>query len=185
MTVDIEGIGEVLVERSAKARRLSITVRPSRVRVAVPAGIPLSRGRDFAIEKKDWIRHHLERVEWLCRAHDQECGHIPPLPDIPSARRKIVERLEELSTIHALPYRGVSVRSQRTRWGSCSVHGRISLNINLARLPERLMDYVILHELLHTRIRGHGKEFWKALDALVGDARAMRGEIQRYAGILG
>jgi predicted metal-dependent hydrolase len=57
----------------------------------------------------------------------------------------------------------------------------ISLNINLVRLPEGLMDYVIIHELLHTKIRGHGNRFWQRLDMLVGDARGQRKELRKYS----
>lgn len=185
MTVFVEGVGEVLVEHSTRARRMSITVRASRVRVAVPEGIPLSRGGEFALGRRAWIRRHLERMRSMCSAHEREGGSLPHLGNVSSARQKIIERLEELSVQHDLPYRRVTVRSQRTRWGSCSLHGSISLNINLARLPSELLDYVILHELLHTRIRGHGKDFWQRLDMLVGDARGLRKELGKYSIILG
>ena len=85
---------------------------------------------------------------------------------------------------YCLPYAGVTVRNQKTRWGSCSMRGTISLNINLARLPGVLMDYVILHELLHTKVRGHGNGFWQRLDMLVGDARGLRGELGKYSSAL-
>ena len=181
MTVFLDGITEVIVEHSTKARRMSITVQPSRVRVAVPSAMPLSLGREFALARRDWIRSHLERMGSLHRTWVETMTGLPSLDDPAAARQKIIKRLKELSERYAMPYRRVSVRRQRTRWGSCGMHGSISLNINLARLPSELMDYVILHELLHTRIRGHGREFWQRLDMLVGDARALRKELGRYS----
>lgn len=180
----VEGVGDVLVERSERARRMSITVRASRVRVAVPVGVPLSRGRDFALSRVDWIRRHLERMRCMAVARRGERGGPAPLRDIPGARQKIIDRLAELSDLFALPYRGVTIRSQKTRWGSCSGAGTLSLNINLARLPDVLMDYVILHELVHTRVRGHGSLFWKRLEMLIADARGLRRELGRYGFLL-
>lgn len=181
----MDGVGEILVEHSARALRVSITVRPWRVRVAVPAGIPLSRGRDLALEKEAWIRSHIDRMRSLARARASTAGSLPPLEDPTAARERIVGRLEELSKLYGFPYARVTVRNQKTRWGSCSVRGAISLNINLARLPEELMDYVILHELVHTRIRGHGSEFWSRLDMLVSDARSLRRALRQYSTELG
>ena len=91
-----------------------------------------------------------------------------PRIDTVKAGAALAERLEELARLHNFKYRNVSIRNQRTRWGSCSGKDNISLNINLARLPAELSDYVILHELLHTRIKNHGKGFWTELDRYVG-----------------
>jgi predicted metal-dependent hydrolase len=176
----IDGVGEVLVEHSKRARRLRITVRPSGVRVAVPMGVVLSRGRSFALANKEWIRGHLLRIDTIAMVHAESAKGIEVITNKKEAREKIVKRLHELSALHGLPYGRVMVRNQRTRWGSCSARGTISLNIKLARLPEELMDYVILHELLHTRIRGHTREFWRGLDALVGDAGGLRKELRSY-----
>jgi predicted metal-dependent hydrolase len=177
----IDGVGEVLVERSRRARRMSISVRPSRVRVAVPVGISLSRGKDFAYANSGWIGRHLRRLESLARTQAGKACNLPPMTDRETARKKIIVRLDELAAQHGLPYTHVSVRNQKTHWGSCSMRGAISLNINLARLPVKLMDYVIIHELLHTKIKGHGKDFWQRLDTLVGDACWLRKELRKYS----
>jgi predicted metal-dependent hydrolase len=74
----------------------------------------------------------------------------------------------------------VSVRSQRTRWGSCSRNGNISLNLRLVLLPEDLADYVILHELVHTRIPNHGRGFWEELGRHVGNGKAFASRLREY-----
>lgn len=181
MVCSIEGVGEVLIEHSKRARRLSLSVMPGRVRVAVPRGVALERGRDFAVSRKDWIRHHCGRMKSIMEARSASTKDLPPIADQYAAMRKILDRLEVLSTRHNMPYARAIVRNQKTRWGSCSMQKTISLNINLARLPGHLMDYVIVHELLHTRIRGHGPDFWYSLDSLLGDARALRKELRGYS----
>ncbi len=177
----IEGVGPVLIEHSKRARRMSITVRPGGVRVAVPQGVSLERGRDFALARKDWIGHHCRRMALMVRAGAASSSGLPPLTDRPAARSRIVRRLDELSARYNLPYAAVTVRNQKTRWGSCGVRKTISLNINLARLPGELMDYVIVHELFHTKVRGHGRAFWKGLERLLPRALELRRELGRYS----
>ncbi len=177
----IDGVGPVLIEHSNRARRMSISVSPGGVRVAVPQGVSLRRGKDFALSRKDWIRHHCGRMELMVEAGSASSSGLPPLTDRQAARNRIVRRLDELSARYNLPYATVTVRSQKTRWGSCGVRKTISLNINLARLPGRLMDYVIVHELLHTKIRGHGSEFWRCLGRILPHALELRKELGRYS----
>ncbi|MGB6012105.1 MAG: M48 family metallopeptidase, partial [Desulfobacterales bacterium] len=79
----------------------------------------------------------------------------------------------------------VFIRNQKTRWGSCSSKDNISLNVKLVRLPETLMDYIILHELVHTRVKNHGKKYYAALDRIVGDRKSLASELKQYSIILG
>lgn len=84
------------------------------------------------------------------------------------AKKYLPERVELLARQHQLKFGKVTVRDNRSRWGSCSRDNSISLNIHLVRLPQRLCDYVILHELAHTVHRHHQKAFWDFLDELTG-----------------
>ncbi|MFC2051983.1 M48 family metallopeptidase [Chloroflexota bacterium] len=74
----------------------------------------------------------------------------------------------------------VFIRSQKTRWGSCSKNNNISLNVKLVLLPEDLVDYVILHELVHTRIHNHSKSFWEELDRHTGNSKAFASRLRKY-----
>lgn len=81
-------------------------------------------------------------------------------------RRQLVSRLAELAARHDLHYERAAVRGQRTRWGSCSGRGTISLNYKLLFLPPALVDHVMLHELAHTRHLDHSPDFWRLLGEL-------------------
>ena len=89
------------------------------------------------------------------------------------ARKRITERLHFLAGEHGFTCNHVTIRQQKTRWGSCSPKNNISLNIKLVLLPEALLDYVILHELVHTRIHNHSRKFWTELDKYVTDSKVM------------
>jgi predicted metal-dependent hydrolase len=81
------------------------------------------------------------------------------------AAAELPARLEGLARRHGLDFSEVGVRHQRTRWGSCSPRGAISLNIRLLFLGPELVDHVLLHELCHTRELNHSKKFWALLQA--------------------
>jgi len=92
----------------------------------------------------------------------------------------LVERLNELARKHDFTYNRVFVKNQKTLWGSCSSANNINLNANLVRLPGELRDYVIVHELVHTRHKNHGKIFWKALNRIVGDGKRLQRQLRQY-----
>ncbi len=79
------------------------------------------------------------------------------------ARRELPARVGELAARHGLPVKSVSVRNQRSRWGSCSVRRVISLNWRLIQTPGWVSDYIIIHELMHLREMNHSARFWKCV----------------------
>lgn len=95
------------------------------------------------------------------------------------ARATLVERLDVLSGRYELPYVRATIRFQRSRWGSCSSRGTISLNARLMFLPARLVRCVLAHELCHTVHLDHGPRFWSLLDELEPDHRALHKELRR------
>ena len=178
--VEIEGVGRVLLQRSSRARRLNISIKPFQgVRVAIPRGVPVERAIEFTYEKLDWIKKHL--VGMRCVEEEQMAWRDALLEiDIEAAAQKIVDRLRELAERHGFKYNRVTIRNQKTRWGSCSSKNNLNLNIKLYNLPRQLMDYVILHELVHTEIKDHSPRFWRELDKYVGDAKALRKQLNAF-----
>lgn len=173
VNIELPGVGPVLFERSAKAKRLSISVKPFRgVRVAVPRTVTFQLAEVVVRGKIPWMRRTVSRVKAMEEEHAALASN--QTFDRSRAEQILLDRLDELAIRHGFTYNRAAVRSQKTRWGSCSANNNISLNMKLAELPGEMMDYVILHELVHTRIKNHGKEFWGELDQLVGDAKAVR-----------
>jgi len=183
-TIEIDGIGPVLFEKSRRARRIGLTVRASRgVRVSVPARISFEEARRIAVSKLDWVRRTLGRIE---RAKDR-CGDVVLAAerlDRRTARAFLAARLSALAEEHGFAPGRLSVRNQGTLWGSASPSGSIQLNAYLAVLPQELSDYVIIHELVHTRVRGHGRAFWAELERHVPDARGRRARLREYSLVL-
>jgi hypothetical protein len=97
------------------------------------------------------------------------------------ARRIAVERLEFWSTHGGFRYGKVSIRDQRTRWGSCSSTGDLSLNYRIAFLPAALLDYVVVHELCHTVYHDHSASFWSLVGTLIPEHRSRRSELRQIS----
>ena len=178
--LDMDAIGPVVFERSSRARRIGITVQPFRgVRVAVPRRISWERAEHFAREMADWIIRQMESVRQRENAA-RKLAEQNPLPERKKARQILKERLAQLADRYGFTYGRVRIANQRSRWGSCSGRDTISLNVQLLRLPDELRDYVILHELVHTRIKSHGPAFWRELDRYVGDSASLRKRLHSY-----
>jgi hypothetical protein len=88
------------------------------------------------------------------------------------ARALFPQRLREISRQTGLEFKRVTIRSQKTRWGSCSSRGHISLNDQLLFLPAKTVDYLMIHELCHTRHLNHSKDFWRLVESLCPDFRS-------------
>jgi len=101
------------------------------------------------------------------------------------AQKYLPERLRFLAEQFQLEYQKITVRDNKTRWGSCSRDNNINLNIHLMRLPPQLCDYVILHELAHTTHKHHQKAYWQFLDGLTqGKARQLDKELSKYSPVV-
>jgi predicted metal-dependent hydrolase len=169
---DIDGIGTILFEPSKRARRVIIYIRPLKsIRVAVPARISFQKALAFVYLKKQWILKQVARIEQTENRGKALAKSFLSI-DKDDATKILTARLRHLAELHGFKYDRVSIRNQRTRWGSCSHKNDISLNMKLVMLPEDLTDYVILHELVHTRIHDHSKKFWEECDKYIEDARA-------------
>jgi len=122
--------------KTTSAIRSSVTVAGDEIILAVPVSDP-DRSHEF-----------LER--WLLRV----------------AKTEIPRRVGELNAIPRHAYSSVSIRSQKTRWGSCSRRGTLSFNWRLVLLPPFVMDYLIYHELAHLKVMNHSPRFWRVVTAL-------------------
>lgn len=98
-----------------------------------------------------------------------------------TARTLVTERLAHFNKHYGLTWGTVSIRDQRTRWGSCSKRGNLNFNYRLALLPTPLADYVIVHELCHRGEFSHSKAFWALVAQTIPDHSARRKAIHAYA----
>ena len=96
------------------------------------------------------------------------------------AKKYFPVRLGELARLYGFEFRKISIKNNRSRWGSCSGSNNINLSLHIMRLPGHLSDYIMLHELVHTVHKNHSKSFWKHLDTITGNAKALDRELKKY-----
>lgn len=177
--IEINSVGLVLFERSKRAKRIIISVKPFQgVRVAIPYGSSFKKAKNFTLTKTAWINKHLTKIKLHEIKYNHE--HTADYMDKTKAQTILINRLNWLASKHGFSYNRVFIRNQETRWGSCSSKNNISLNVKLVKLPEELIDYVILHELTHTIVKNHSKAFWVEMDKIVGNGKQMSSRLRKY-----
>jgi predicted metal-dependent hydrolase len=101
-----------------------------------------------------------------------------------TARTVILARLRELNEYYKLHYGKVAIRSQRSRWGSCSKKGNLNFNYQIAALPPELMDYVIVHELCHLKHFNHSPSFWSLVAEVLPNHKNLRLSLRKHHHLL-
>lgn len=209
-------LGEIVLCRSARARRLSISVRPGgEVRLTLPRGMAEAEALRFLDAKQAWVEqarlraarrnppriiappyatrsHVLRLLPASCREAgfrvadgvitvSYPAGMHYESDGVQAAIKRGIEeawrieakaylpaRTAELCRLTGLHCGTVTIRNSRTRWGSCSPDNSLSLSLHLMKLPDALIDYIILHELCHTVHKNHGVQFHALLDRVTG-----------------
>jgi hypothetical protein len=156
--------------RHRRARRYLLRVEADgRVRVTIPRGGSRREADAFAFRHLDWIARQRARLPALPSLGLEERRAL-----IRRAKQELPPRLMQLAAAQGLEVSRVSIRNQRSRWGSCGRDGHICLNWRLVRMPEWVRDYVIVHELMHLRRMDHSPAYWKLVARAVPDYETAR-----------
>ena len=89
-------------------------------------------------------------------------------------------RLSELAKKNGLLYNNIAIKNMKSRWGSCTGRNNINLTIHLMRLPDHLIDYILLHELAHTIVKNHSKKYWVTLENICPNSKQMDKELKSH-----
>lgn len=126
-------------------------------------------------EKEPWIRKHIEQIRAKKEAYEaMETSHltdeeIRELAD--KARKYILERVAYFAEHMGVTYGRITIRNQKTRWGSCSSKGNLNFNCLLMLTPAEIIDYVVVHELCHRKEMNHSGAFWNEVEKVLLDYR--------------
>jgi predicted metal-dependent hydrolase len=160
-----------------RARRYILRVRPDgTLRVTIPRGGSRREAIAFLGRHLAWVTKERERVR-------EQRASLPPEREAELRRlasERLIPRLRELAAQHGLTVGAVSIRNQRSRWGSCSQDGAISLNYRLVLMPPAVADYVLIHELMHLQQQNHGPRFWRLVERACPDYRESERWLRRH-----
>ena len=168
-----------------RCRRKSVGIqieRSGEITVRAPLRMPESEIMKVLESKRSWIEKTLQKIELreqepkLTRAEvdalaDQALKVIPP---------KVAERAKQIG----VTYGRITIRKQKSLWGSCSAKGNLNFNCLLMLCPEDVIDYVIVHELCHRKELNHSPRFWAEVECLVPDWQEQRKWLRQNGGAL-
>ena len=174
-------LGDIECVRSMRTRSIRLVVRSDgSLRLTYPLFASKSKAIAFAESKEAWIVKTRQRL-----AERQDTTSTISRLDIKTLRNRAREylptTLARVAKEHGFHYTSLRLSSARTRWGSCSGKNGISLSIFIMLLPIHLREYIILHELCHTRHHNHSEAFHALLNSLVdGKEKALNKELKAY-----
>lgn len=150
---------------------LSVTVR-------APRSVSEKDIEEILKKKEAWISKHIEKIKETKERFEAEPTEkltrekVIALAD--EALKVIPERVEYFAKVIGVTYGKITVRNQKTRWGSCSSKGNLNFNCLLMLAPPEVLDYVVVHELCHRKQMNHSKAFWLEVEKVLPDYKEAR-----------
>jgi len=172
------------IVRSHKARALRITIYPNcEIKVTAPYIVPEFFIKNFVHKKSDWINKKLEHFRK--RPVSKERLFLSGLTrkDFIENKDKALDLIKQNLAIfnkyYGLSYKKITIRNQKSRWGSCSHNGNLSFNYKIVFLDPEIQKYIIVHELCHLKELNHSKRFWDLVGETVPEYRKIRGKLRK------
>lgn len=186
----MQGVIKLNTKKVEYTLRISTRVRSVRLSVAsggvftvtVPSSVRPSVVREFVNKKADWV---IKKITYLSQFPRRQHKGKPIggkkhfLEHKHKALALVRERLAHFNRDYTFRWNRITIRNQRSRWGSCSQRGNLSFNYRIALLPPHLSDYIIVHELCHLRELNHSRAFWTLVARTCPTHQELRGELRK------
>lgn len=174
-----------ILRSNRKTMSLEIT-REAEILIRAPYGMKDSEIKDFIDRKAAWVEKHLrmqeERNETMQSVEHLTVEELRGLAD--QALKTIPERVAYYARKMQVTYGRITIRNQKTRWGSCSSEGNLNFNCLLMLAPPEVMDYVVVHELCHRKEMNHSPRFWNEVEQVLPDYQERRRWLKENGGAL-
>lgn len=160
----------------SKRKTLAIEItRDAHVLVRVPYRMKNADIQRFVGEKREWIENSLQQIKEKQQKYPIEPFTMEEIKQLAEkARKKIPPKVAHYASIIGVTYGRITIRNQKTRWGSCSGKGNLNFNCLLMLAPEVVLDYVVVHELCHRKEMNHSKRFWNEVERILPDYKKHR-----------
>lgn len=187
--MDLDDKTHIEVIRS-KRKTLAIEIRPDmRVVVRAPEKIPQKEIIKFVEEKQNWIKKHIAQMYFKAEEIKKQKKELALTnADIEKLCQKalsvIPDKVKYYAEIMEVTYGKITIRNQKTRWGSCSSKGNLNFNCLLMLMPDKVLDYVVVHELCHLKQMNHSKKFWMEVEKYMPDYKSYKKWLNENGGAL-
>lgn len=166
---------EYALKKSRRARRMRMSIScGGNFSVTIPRGFDADAAEKFIREKAFWI---LDKIAYFQKFKNKVFLGGSRREYLESKNKALAlagERIKYFNGIYNFRYGRISIRNQRTRWGSCSRKGNLNFNYKLLILPPKIADYIIVHELCHLKEFNHSRDFWRLVAETIPDYREIR-----------
>ena len=174
-----------IIRSNRKTLAIQIT-KDAQVIVRAPRYLPEKEIYQFIGRKQGWIREHLAKMQQKKDQRESLPGlsqkEIEELAD--KALDFIPQRVAYFAPLMGVTYGRITIRNQKTRWGSCSGKGNLNFNCLLMLTPPEIIDYVVVHELAHRKHMNHSPEFWAEVGRILPDYQTRRKWLKENGGVL-
>ena len=150
-----------------------------RVIVRTPYSVSRAKVEQFLEERMKWILKNRQEILDACKKKAVITEEMRKA-GVKKALQVFPERVEYYARQMGVSYGRITIREQKTRWGSCSGKGNLNFNWKLVLVPEELLDYVVVHELAHRREMNHSPRFWKIVEEQLPDYQERRRRLRDY-----
>lgn len=179
-----------LIRSSRKSIAIEID-RDLKIKVRAPQRMNQNQIMRFVKEKEQWIRLHLAKMIQLQKMQEKEMTDTQRVTLTPEdlqrlmvlARREIPVHVKYFAEQMGVTYGKITIRNQKTRWGSCSQVGNLNFNCHLMEMPTEILDYVVVHELCHRKQMNHSRLFWMEVEKVLPDYQVRQRWLKQNGGI--
>lgn len=167
---------------SSRRKSLSMQVEEDgSIILRIPMGMTAEAAKAFAMKHEKWLGSHYKKIM------DNQASRRTYTPgEIREYKDRLRPVLEHRAAYYAgllgVDFARITIREQKTRWGSCSARGNLSFNWKLALMPPEILDYVVAHEVAHRVELNHSPRFWALVEQLVPDYRTRRRWLKENGG---
>ena len=164
-TIYVDGLAVAVTKKRIKRMNMRIKEPDGAVVISAPYGTSEAEIAGFIRSRRGWIDKNIERIRLRAAAHPEPADRAEKEERRADLKRRIAERLPRIEDATGFACSGWTVRDMHSRWGSCNTRTHhINLSLMLATRSDDELDYVILHELVHTKVPDHGPEFYAEMD---------------------
>ena len=177
---------EIKIIRS-KRKTISLEItQGAEILVRAPLRMSKKDIEKFVDEKSDWVEKHLQKVQervterqQIDKLTDEELHKLADL-----AKQVLPVKAAHFAKLMNVSYGRITIRNQKTRWGSCSAKGNLNFNCLLMLTPPEIVDYVVVHELCHRKEMNHSSKFWAEVERVLPDYKVRRKWLKENGGNL-
>ncbi|MFA5751230.1 MAG: M48 family metallopeptidase [Candidatus Paceibacterota bacterium] len=173
------------IKVSSRAKRLRLAVYcDGAFVVTTPKHISQGLIEKFIIQRSRWILDKIDYFNSFSSKFKKRNSKEDFIKYKKSAQKLAEDRVVEFNKIYNFKINKINIKNQKTRWGSCSRKGNLNFNYKIALLPEKLSDYIIVHEICHLGEFNHSRRFWNLVSKAVPNYPEIRGELRKQGLVL-